>query len=132
MYPNSGFRAHIISIKGTIPGFLDTIPCFSVLSRAGGPVYLCTMDVYEAISEMRRLSSEGKPFSFSFMSCNLTEGKSEGVVYVRHGKLRKREKTDHHRYSEMVEAYVNLDTMENRRFYQPLLMTFNGEKVELR
>jgi len=26
---------------------------------------------------------------------------------------------------------MNLDTMQTRRFYQPLLMTFNGEKVTL-
>lgn len=90
------------------------------------------MDVYEAIDKMRRLSSEGKTFNFSFMSCNLSAGTSEGVVYVPHARLRKRECREHHLHADMVEAYINLDTMENRRFYQPLLMTFNGEKVTLR
>ncbi len=90
------------------------------------------MDVYEAIKEMRLLSSEGIPFSFSFMSCNLSAGTSEGVVSVKHARLRKREKKEFHRHAEMVEAYLNLDTMESRRFYQPLLMTFNGEKVILK
>ena len=89
------------------------------------------MDVYEAIKEMRRLSAEGTPFSFSFMSCSLSTGTSEGVVNVRHAKLRKRERKEFHCHAEMVEAYLDLDTLECRRFYQPLLMTFNGEKVIL-
>lgn len=126
------FRAHSTRKMPLVFGFWVHTGSNSVLLPARVKTYLCAMDVYEAISEMRRLSSEGRPFSFSFMSCNLTEGKSEGIVYVRHGKLRKREKSDHHRYAGMVEAYVDLDTMENRRFYQPLLMTFNGEKLELR
>ena len=90
------------------------------------------MDVYEAIDRMRRLSAEGQTFSFSFMSCNLSAGTSEGVVNVPHARLRKREKKEFHRHADMVEAYINLDTLECRRFYQPLLMTFNGEKVTLK
>ena len=89
------------------------------------------MKVYEAIREMRRLTEEGKPFSFSFMSYNSDKGTSDGIVEVRHARLRKRESAKHHRYSEYVEAYLDLDTMEPRRFYQPLLMTFNGEKTVL-
>lgn len=90
------------------------------------------MDLYDAIREMRRLNSEGKSFSFTFMSYNSAEGRSEGIVAVHHARLLKRERKEHHRDAEMVEAYLNLDTMEARRFWQPLLMTFNGEKVTLR
>lgn len=90
------------------------------------------MDVYEAIDKMRQLTAEGKSFSFSFMSCNLSTCTSEGVVYVSHARLRKRERKEFHLHADMVEAYINLDTLECRRFYQPLLMTFNGEKVTLR
>lgn len=90
------------------------------------------MDLYDAIKEMRRLSSEGKSFSFTFMSYNSTESKSDGIVAVHHARLLKRERKENHRDAEMVEAYLNLDTMEVRRFYQPLLMTFNGEKVTLK
>ncbi|MBQ9309890.1 MAG: hypothetical protein IJ222_03400 [Bacteroidales bacterium] len=89
------------------------------------------MDLYDAIHEMRRLSDLGKPFSFSFMSCNLTEGKSEGRVEVRHAKLLSREHGRYHRDAELVERYLDLDTARPRHFYQPLLMTFNGKKVTL-
>lgn len=89
------------------------------------------MNVYKAIEEMRRLSKEGKSFGFSFMSCNMDKGISEGVVEVRHARLRARESVKHNRNAEMMEGYVNLDTGEARHFYQPLLMTFNGEKTIL-
>jgi len=36
----------------------------------------------------------------------------------------------HHRSGEIVEDYMVLDTGEARRFYQPLLMSLNGQKVE--
>lgn len=89
------------------------------------------MDVYDAIHEMRRLSERNIPFGFTFMSCNTTAGTSEGVVEVRHARLLSREDSHHHKDAEFVERYLNLDTMEARHFYQPLLMTFNGEKTTL-
>ena len=67
-----------------------------------------------------------------FMSYNSSLGKSDGIVAVHHARLRKRECIEHHRDADLVEAYLDLDTMEPRRFYQPLLMTFNGEKVVLK
>lgn len=80
---------------------------------------------------MRRMSDEGIPFEFSFMSYNPTKGTSDGVVYVRRGTLRKRESLEHNRNAEIIEAYTDLETGDPRRFYQPLLMTFNGEKLTL-
>lgn len=90
------------------------------------------MDVYEAIKEMRRLSAQNTTFSFSFMSYNATEQRSDGIIYVRRARLLKRETEKHHKYADFVEAYINLDTMQSRRFYQPLLMTFNDNKLTLR
>lgn len=89
------------------------------------------MDLYDAIHEMRKLSEKGLNFSFTFMSCDTTARKSQGVVEVRHARLLSREVKDRHKDAEFVERYINLDTMETRRFYQPLLMTFNGNKVTL-
>ena len=89
------------------------------------------MNVFEAIKRMRELTEDGKSFSFSFMSYDSSRGKSDGVIYVRNAKLRKRESLEHHRYADMIEAYTDLDTMEPRRFYHTLFMTFNGEKLYL-
>lgn len=91
--------------------------------------YICTVNIWDAIHEMRRLSEKGISFSFTFMSCNLTDGTSDGVIEVMHGRLLSREVERHHKNADYVERYLNLDTMKARRFYQPLLMTFNGEKV---
>ncbi len=89
------------------------------------------MDLYEAIHRMRKLSEKNEPFSFSFMSCNLTEQRSHGIVYVRHARLLKRVHEPEHINAEFVERYMDLDTMQSRFFYQPLLMTFNDQTVTL-
>lgn len=90
------------------------------------------MNLYEAIKEMRRISAENGVFSFAFMSYNSTAQRSAGVVNVRRARLLKRESTKHHKNAEIVEAFLDLETMEAKRFYQPLLMSFNGQKVILR
>jgi len=87
--------------------------------------------LYDAINEMRRLSKEGTPFSFSFMSYNSSKGTSDGVVYVRRARTMSREALEFNRYAEMQERYMDLDTMQPRRFWHPLLMTFNGEKITI-
>jgi hypothetical protein len=89
------------------------------------------MKVFDAINQMRELSKKKIPFSFSFMSCNATLQTSDGIVEVRHARLRARAQEAHHANAESVEEYLNIDTGEPRRFYQPLLMSFNGQKVEL-
>lgn len=98
----------------------------------GLDIYFCIMDLYDAIHEMRRLSAANRPFSFTFMSCNMTKGKSDGIVSVRKGRLLKRPDSKFHENAEFVERYLDLDTMQSRFFYQVLLMTFNGETVILR
>lgn len=89
------------------------------------------MNIWDAIRQMRILSKEGKNFSFSFMSCDRTKERSEGIVEVLHARLATRERVDKYKDAEIIERYINLDTMEVRRFYQPLLMTFNGENVTM-
>lgn len=80
---------------------------------------------------MRRLSKLKIPFSFTFMSCNLTDGRSEGIVEVKKARLLQRQSEKYHQHADIVEKYMDLDTMKARQFYQPLLMTFNGIQVIL-
>ncbi len=87
------------------------------------------MKLYDAIKEMRRLSREKISFSFSFMSYNSTKGSTHGVVYVKNARLLKRESKRHNRFAEDMEKYMDLDTLQAKRFWQPLLMSFNGEKI---
>lgn len=88
------------------------------------------MKIYDAIREMRRLTSLRQSFSMSFMSYNSHTRTSEGVVEVRKTQLRPRLKKEHHRNAEIVEAYLNKDTGEPRHFYHPLLLTFNEQLIE--
>ena len=67
-------------------------------------IYFCAMDLWDAIKEMRRLSAEGVPFSFTFMSYDATARASKGVIEVRHARLLKREKQENHRDAEFVEV----------------------------
>ena len=102
-----------------------------VLYWGAAKAYLCAMNVYEAIEKMRKLSAAGESFSFTFMSYNSSTGKSDGVVEVRHGMLRVRQRADYNKNAEYMESYIDLDTGEYRQFWQPLLMTFEGEKTIL-
>lgn len=89
------------------------------------------MKLYEAIDEMRRLSKEGIPFSFTYMSYNSTKGTSDGIVHVQQARLIKRESEQFNKFTEDQERYYNLTTGEVRRFWHPLLMFLNGETVKI-
>lgn len=89
------------------------------------------MTVYEAIDRMRELTAEGKSFSFSFMSYSYERRKSEGVVSVPNARLRRQCRKDKNRFADYMLEFYNLDTRENGRCWQPLLLTFNDEELEL-
>ena len=102
-----------------------------VLFSGKSLVNFASVKLFDVIHEMRRLTREGIPFSLTYMSYNETKGTSDGIIHVRSAKLRARERKEFNRNAEDQEAYLNLDTNEPRRFWHPLLMDFNGEKVTL-
>lgn len=89
------------------------------------------MDLYTAIDRMRELTRKGDSFSFSFMSYSESSASSKGIVDVSRARLRKRPSIHENKNAEIMEAYVDLDTGEAKQFYQPLLMSFNGQKIVL-
>ena len=93
---------------------------------------MTSISVYAAIQTMRDLSARRVPFSFTFMSWSESKQSTHGIVEVRQGRLlpKSREKSQQ-AHDDDIEPYVDLDTMEYKRFYQPLLMTFNGQKLQL-
>lgn len=93
--------------------------------------YFCNMNVFSAIDRMRQLSSEGKSFSFSFMSYSYERRKSDGVVHVEHARLRKQSRKENNRFSDYMLNFINLDTMEYGTCWQPLLLDFNDIELEL-
>lgn len=95
-------------------------------------IYFVNMILFQAISKMRKITEEGKTFSFSFMSYNSTEDSSQGVVDVQCAKLRKRAKSESYKNADALIAYFDCDRNEARQFYLPCLMFFNGEKISIR
>lgn len=89
-----------------------------------------TIPLFEAIRLMRQISKKKGSFSLTFMSYSRTRGKSDGIIDVPHARLRPQEKNGGE-FSDHMLNYVDLDTGEALRFWQPCLMYFNGQKVEL-
>ncbi|MDR2684603.1 MAG: hypothetical protein LBB53_04390 [Prevotellaceae bacterium] len=90
------------------------------------------MTVYEAIHQMRLLSAKKEPFSFTFMSFSIEKQYSKGVVKVSKGYLTLRETTEQNKYAEYMLSYYDCNLQETRHFWQPLLMEFNGNQLELK
>lgn len=89
------------------------------------------INLYDAISQMRLLSKEGREFSIAFMSCDTTREKSSGLVELPRVRLRSGAGDDVYKNSQYMINYLNIETNIPGRFYQVLLMYFNGMRVEL-
>ena len=103
--------------------------------------YFCRKDkakmkVYEAIKDMRRRSQRGnwQPFSFTFMSFSLSRGDSHGPVEVKHAVLYKNRKPEEgekpNPYADHQLTFLDTDSGEVHKCWQPLIMTYEGKKLE--
>jgi hypothetical protein len=88
------------------------------------------MTISEAINAMRSDTKLGKSFSFVFASYNQTDQTTQGIIEVKRAKLRNRGSKDFNKNQEVMENYLDLDTNEPRWFYHPLLMFYNGQKLD--
>jgi len=89
-----------------------------------------SINLYDALSRMRELTSLNIPFSFEYISCNTTTESSTGRKKVAKALLRtglSREKSDK---SEILIGYTIEPSEEPRWFYLPLLVSFNGITVK--
>lgn len=83
------------------------------------------MLINEAIKHMRRLTDNGIPFSFHYISCNESTNSSKGLTIVDSALLRPNRKTD----SNTLVAYVDLTTDLPRFCHLPLITKFNDKLV---
>lgn len=90
------------------------------------------MNVYEAIREMHRLTTEGKSFSFSFMSYSYDRNTSHGPVTVLNAQLLPSNRNERNQYHDYMLRYRDMDTYEEKSCWQMLLLEFNGEQLELK
>lgn len=87
------------------------------------------INIYTALEVMRKLSAENIPFSIEFVSCNRSLATSNGLVRVEKALLTKGYRNDQSQYAQNLIAFQNVDTGENKQFWLPLLMKFNGIKI---
>lgn len=88
-----------------------------------------SIKLYEALKRMRLLTELGIPFMFTFLSYNSTTQSSDGFKTVTNAQLRKGYRNDQSDKAQILIGYVN-EYDNNRWFYLPLLMTFNGIRVK--
>lgn len=80
---------------------------------------------------MRACSERGESFSFSFMRYSYERRKSDGIVKIEHARLRRQSRKENNRFADYMLNFMDLDTMEYGMCWQPLLLEFNGEELEL-
>lgn len=88
------------------------------------------MKLSEAIKQMRLLTERNVPFSIGYISCNTTNSTSKGYKVVNKVLLRNGYSKQYSKKHNSLIAYLNTDTDKNRNFYLPLLMMFNGKKIQ--
>jgi hypothetical protein len=85
--------------------------------------------IWEAIRQMRELTSEGKCFSLVYMSYDRSRQKSTGVIRVNRAVLRPQTHKDENQNADYMLNYLDKDLNLPRQFYQITLMEFNGYKT---
>ncbi|WP_044533619.1 hypothetical protein [Bacteroides intestinalis] len=90
------------------------------------------MDVFEAINKMREKTERRESFSLAFMSFSYERRKSNGIVKIERARLRKQSRIENNRFADYMLNFIDLDTMEYGMCWQPLLLEFDGNDLELR
>lgn len=90
-----------------------------------------TIDLYEAIRQMRKLSGEDKSFSFVHATLNRDKDTSDGIRYVKNARLRPAAKGDDLVHADLKIFYFDEEIKEPRVAWQMLIMYFEDKKVIL-
>jgi len=90
-----------------------------------------TIQLYEAIRQMRKLSQEDKHFSMVHATWNRDTCTTNGFRHVEHARLRPAAKGEDLVNSDYKIFYFDEDLKEPRICWQMLIMYFNGLKVIL-
>jgi hypothetical protein len=90
-----------------------------------------TIDLYEAIRQMRKLSAEGNCFSFVHATYNRETDTSNGIRHVQQAHLRPAAKGDDLVNADLKIFYFDESIQEPRNCWQMLVMYFNDKRVIL-
>lgn len=86
------------------------------------------IQLFEAIRQMRHLSTMGVPFSFSFATCSLERRETHGIKHVNNALLRPAAASDDFKNASHMLFYLD-DDRQPKHCYQILLMYFNGMRI---
>jgi len=90
-----------------------------------------TIDLYEAIKQMRLLSSQDKSFSFVHSTFNRETNTCDGIRYVKKAHLRPSAKGDDLVNADSKLFYFDDEIGKPRVCWQVLIMFFDDKKVIL-
>jgi len=90
-----------------------------------------TIQLYDAIKEMRRLNQTDEPFSFVHATWNRDTCTTNGFRHVNRARLRPAAKGDDLANSDLKLFYFDEDLNEPRNCWQMLIMYLNGKRVIL-
>jgi hypothetical protein len=90
-----------------------------------------TIQLYDAIKEMRKLSAQDKTFSFVHATWNRDTCTTNGLRHVERAHIRPAAKGEDLANSDYKLFYFDEELNEPRNCWQMLIMHFNGKKVVL-
>jgi len=89
------------------------------------------ISLFEAIRQMRKLSSGDKSFSFIHSTWDFERMKSSGIRSVEHARLRPAARGDDLSNADHKLFYYDEDIKEPRNCWQILILFFNGQKISV-
>lgn len=90
-----------------------------------------SIDLYEAIRQMRILTQEGRSFSLVHATYNRDTCRSDGKRLVRKAHLRPQARGEEIANAGHKLFYYDIDERQPRNCWQVLVLYFNGLKVDL-
>jgi len=91
---------------------------------------MSSITLWEAIRQMREISRQKGSFSITFMSYSRQRRTSDGIIQVPEARLRPADNPPQQFTDHMLNGY-DIHTNEPFHFWQPLLMFFNNQKIQL-
>lgn len=79
---------------------------------------------------MRELSRNNIPFSMKYISLNVTDQVSKGIVEEKNVILMQGYRRNQSKKVDVLASFMRMDNEERRQFYWPLLCELNGRKVK--
>lgn len=88
-----------------------------------------TIDLWDAIREMRKMTSEGRSFSFAHATYDFERNSSHGIRYVNSAQLRPAARGDDLVNADDKLFYYDQELREPRNCWQILIMYFENQRV---